>query len=541
MKNCIFIVLLSLTACNSVFSVCFAGNRAKAPFTVLYSNDTTNIASCESPYHKKGQKIDMSMFRATIDETAGTGVQVHMLQPGFTWVPFWQSGVLPPQEHLKWWNSFSNNKKTSEYTSLVYAGNDFISTFIEQCKKDNLIKFVSIRLNDGHNLENVDNPKRYDRKDKHFCKFYVEHPEYRIGPDISDWNQHVQNWAIPEVREYKFAFIKEICENYDIDGLELDFMRHPSFFRLYETSIEQRKEIMKGFICRVRTVLDQTSKVGQHRWLCVRVPNHLECHDTLGIDLPEWVKAGVDMVDLSSWFYTDQQGDFKEIGQMIPDTPKYVEMTHCACIGHFVGKGYDNYTFRRTTDEQFYTTAHLAYSRGYTGVSAFNFVYYRKHGTEGRGDFCEPPFHIFRHIGDKQWVADQKKQHYYIGKRYNLPLKKYQPLPQTIAPGHRAVFKIDMAPPTGGWSTDARLRVQSQTSWSDRKIVILMNNIQLKEISDVSEPYPTPYTSGIGSPEEYRAFTIPKRLLINGDNILEMKLHSGGKPIDIIYLDVAVQ
>ena len=29
--------------------------RAKAPFYVLFSNDTTNTLTCVSPYHKKGE------------------------------------------------------------------------------------------------------------------------------------------------------------------------------------------------------------------------------------------------------------------------------------------------------------------------------------------------------------------------------------------------------------------------------------------------------------------------------------------------------
>ena len=48
------------------------------------------------------------------------------------------------------------------------------------------------------------------------------------------------NWAIPEVRAEKFALIQELCENYDFAGLELDFLRFYSFFRLNETTREQR-------------------------------------------------------------------------------------------------------------------------------------------------------------------------------------------------------------------------------------------------------------------------------------------------------------
>ena len=54
----------------------------KAPFRVLYSNDTTNILSCTSPWHKKGEAFRPEMLEATVDEVAGTGVDAHLLQPG---------------------------------------------------------------------------------------------------------------------------------------------------------------------------------------------------------------------------------------------------------------------------------------------------------------------------------------------------------------------------------------------------------------------------------------------------------------------------
>ena len=49
------------------------------------------------------------------------------------------------------------------------------------------------------------------------------------------------NWAIPEVRAHKFALIKELCTNYDFDGLEMDFMRFYALFALDQTTSAQRR------------------------------------------------------------------------------------------------------------------------------------------------------------------------------------------------------------------------------------------------------------------------------------------------------------
>ena len=78
---------------------------------------------------------------------------------------------------------------------------------------------------------------------------------------------------------------------------------------------------------------------------------------------------------------------------LAPDVPLYLEMTHTSMTGRALG-GSGTQPYCRTVDEQFYTTAHLARQQGATGVSLFNFVYYRHHKSEELGPFNEPPFHV---------------------------------------------------------------------------------------------------------------------------------------------------
>ena len=73
----------------------------KAPFRVLFSNDTTNIVSNASPYHKRGEAFGREKLEASVDETAGCA-DVHMLQPDGGWVSWWKSDVYPGDEHYRW-------------------------------------------------------------------------------------------------------------------------------------------------------------------------------------------------------------------------------------------------------------------------------------------------------------------------------------------------------------------------------------------------------------------------------------------------------
>lgn len=512
--------------------------KEKAPFKVLFSNDTTNIETCVSPYHKKDEWFRPEMLEATVDETAGTGVEVHMLQPGLGWVPWWKSKIYPGKEHYQWLKKRYNME--DGFGQYMLNGGDMVEVFVRRCRQHQLVPFVSFRLNDGHGKECI-SAKETPPYGLGECldRFYEQHPEYRIGSDINDWNQRVHNWAIPEVREYKFAFIRELCENYDIDGFELDFMRHSSFFQLDKTTSKQRTQIMTGFVTRVREVLDKSAKPGQHRWLCVRVPCYLAAHDRLGIDLPAMVTAGVEMVNLSAHFFTEQQTDFPGIRKMIPEVAVYLEMTHCTSSGPAVVKGYDSCTYRRTTDQQFYTTANLVYARGGDGVSLFNFVYYREHGTPGRGPFNEPPFHVFKHLADPLWLSRQP-QHYMLGNVWNAPRVPNRPIPRKFLQDQTVTFTLDMAPPEGGWKSDGKLRIQGKESLKDSQWRASFNGDGLKLTTDVSEPYPNPYPPLLGTPDQYRAWTVPVRLLKDGRNSIEITLIEGD-PAEISWLDLAVQ
>jgi hypothetical protein len=509
--------------------------RRKAPFRVLFSNDTTNIVSCVSPWHKSREPFREKMLEATVDELAGTGVDAHLLQPGVGWIPWWKSKVYPATEHYQWFKERTGMDPDS-FGKYMVAGGDMVQVFVDRCRKKGQAPFVSLRMNDGHHLENADVK---DRRAIWASKFYVAHPEYRIGPDPAKWEQHVLNWAIPEVRAHKFAFIRELCENYDLDGFEMDFMRHYSYFQLDKTTSEQRRGIMTAFVRQVRELLDRTARDGRRRWLCARVPAYVSALDPLGLDLAAMVEAGLDMVNLSASYFTVQLTDLAAIRRSVPRAAVYLEMCHSIWNGHKpVGPGYDTFPFRRATPEQMQTAAHLAYARGADGVSAFNFVYYREHGGPGRGPFAEPPFHVFKHLGDRKWLARQP-QHYFLASGWGNPFAKPAVLPRKMAAGKAETFTLDLAPPAGGWKRGGRLRIQGEDSLGESRWAARLNGKELAATDDLSEPYPNPYPPMLGKPEELRAWTVPASVLKDGPNRIEIAM-AAGKAVRVAFMDLAV-
>lgn len=519
--------------------------RAKAPFHVLYSNDTTHLMTCVSPYHAKGQPFGPQMIEASVDETAGTGIEVHMLQPGLGWVPWWKSQVYPFSEHVKFMKErFGAAVPKGTYAEYMASGGDMVRVFTDRCREKGLAPFVSLRLNDGHGHEFANAPKdKIPSWGWHVLSpFHLDHPEWRIGDNLGDWNQRSLNWSIPEVREVKLRMIEEICRQYPIAGFELDFMRHSSYFRVKETTRDERVGIMTGFVRKVRAILDEASAGGPRRWLCVRVPAFQAAHDPMGIDLAQWVRAGVDMVNLSYHYFTEQDGDLAAIRRQVPEAAVYVEICHTTRVGPKVGgpqgRGYDDFSFRRTTPAQFYTTAHIAYARGLDGVSAFNFMYYREHGAGPRGPFCEPPFEVFKHLGDRAWLARQP-QHYFLAQVWDAPHVPNRALPKTFKAGQSHRFTLDMAPPSDGWTQPGRLRIQSTNDLGQSRWTCRFNGQELAETADRSEPYANPYPSLLGGPENHRAWIVPKELPKDGLNQVEVTLRDGSAAT-VVFLDLAM-
>ncbi len=503
----------------------------KPPFKVLYSNDFTNTG-IEAPWHKRGEPFHPDHLRASVREAKGASV--HMLQPAHGAVPWWPSKLVTLTEHHTWWaKHYGIEPEKLRYPGVhqyILDGGDPFNDFIDECHSVDQKPFISMRLNDVHHLHHAETPG--NRQGIHsISRFYVEHPDWRLGAVGSGLD-----WSIPEVRQHMFAFVEEICENYYLAGFELDFMRFPSFFK-EDVPAERRIEIITQFVADVRALLDRTTQPGQHRWLCARVPCTLDMQADVGIDLPSLVDAGVEMLNLSPSYFTHQAHDVAAIRRLVPDVALYLEMCHCTMTGQrLTTTGGDNFLFMRTTDEQYYTTAHVAYRRGVDGLSLFNFVYYRDHGVPGRGPFNEPPFHVLKHLGDSDWLARQP-QWYFLAENWFTTESAGQ-LPARFEKGDALTFELDMAP-TEHQKADGIFRLMAAEDISDRQWMVKVNGSTLEPTDYVHKPLAHPYESGLGESAEYACFRCPRRLVRDGVNKIALILEDG-KPANVRYWDLVL-
>ena len=194
----------------------------------------------------------------------------------------------------------------------------------DRCRLRGQSPWISLRLNDAHHKEYVD-PQPGDKPGSSIgmsvTRWYAEHPEHRIVPGSKRGADLVLNWAVPEVRDPKLRMIRELCENYDLDGLELDFLRFYSYFR-ETTPLDERRVIMTGFVREVRQML------GPQRRLGARIPCHLPALDALGLDLQALVAAGLDLVNASSHYFTTQQHDLAAIRRRTTGASLHLQLCH---------------------------------------------------------------------------------------------------------------------------------------------------------------------------------------------------------------------
>lgn len=513
-------------------------SRMKAPFKLLYNNDTTNTAGVVSPWHEEGEPFREEMLVASIKEVAGHGVDAYLLSPGMGWVPWWQSGVDP--DFYEWWRGRTGlevkgwGRVPNGYDRYVQEGGDMVQVLVDTCARHGMAPFVSLRLNDVHLQEHYN---RHNQASLVSCRLYAEHPEWHIDPDHPKTEDYCKrrgmDWSVPEVREYKLALLRELAEKYDLAGVELDFLRDDTLFR-DDCPLEHRIAVITDFVGKVRTALDM--RPGAHRYLCVRIPSQASAHPRIGLDAGRLAEAGVDMFNLSGWYHTVQRFDIADVRRQAPDAAVYAELTHSTgWHPYFLGpQNYGTNGDPRTSDHQFYTTAELALSQGADGLSLFNFVYYRM-GREVDIPVMEPPFHVLDRLNDIDFLKRQPKYYMLAATCYHSQLARQLEREQSTA------FNLRMLKPdsSGDQPRDGRVRIHLREAIpSSLKLTATFNGQSMEPTEDVTRFYGNPFDRMISPLRNRVAFVIPSHLIKQGDNELRISAHGG--EATVIYIDAAI-
>jgi len=182
---------------------------------------------------------------------------------------------------------------------LIRQGTDPLELVVNFCRTSGLEVFYSKRMNDMHDSSVRAWYHRYVKS-----RFKWDHPEYLMADptDRRKWyGWAALNYGRREVRDFVFRFVKDVCDHYDIDGVQLDFLRNPILFkpptRSGDPAGQKELDLMTGLVRRIRRMTEQVAmRRGRPMLLAVRVPDSVEFCRHVGIDIERWLSEG--LVDL---------------------------------------------------------------------------------------------------------------------------------------------------------------------------------------------------------------------------------------------------
>ena len=255
--------------------------------------------------------------------------------------------------------------------------------------------FLSFRMNELHDVDKPESPL--------LSPFWKQHPGYRVG-GYPGWGAYALNYAIPEVRDYFFAILNEVCERYDCDGLELDFMRFPYYFPPRSDSMEAYASIMTAF---VRRVQDMTLEIGGRRgrplMLAARVPTSLSGCAYVGLDPAAWSKSAlIDFLTIAPFLSTQPEMPVQEFRRACGDIPIY------AGIEYTIGT-------KGVMREQKRAAAALLYAAGADGIYLFNYFVQWDAGLQADTE-------VLRELADPGLLSRTDKLYTIAPTRHPIPM-----------------------------------------------------------------------------------------------------------------------
>ncbi len=303
--------------------------------------------------------------------------------------------------------------------ALRAKGTDVLKVVLSELKPRGIEVLGAVRMNDTHH-------RKLDRDNPGCSQFALDHPDYVIKQPDGRTNETALDYGIAQVREHRLAIMRELVEQYDLDGLELNFCRWAKHFPRHQG--RGKAPIMTAFVGQIRRALDEAaSKRGRKRLtLGVRVPETIRACWLAGLDPKAWVTSGwIDYLTVATWNETDPQIRVDEfarfargrcellvaVGNMMGGTwsgpPKIT--------GRGVGQFRDSYSGMLLTVPEARGCAANYYAWGANGISLWNISC--NMGTKGKFSSSAQRERMRAWIGavvDRKRVFEGPRRYHYL-------------------------------------------------------------------------------------------------------------------------------
>ena len=298
----VVIILLNLVTClasavEHPSAQVAKANRRKAldrQRRVIFNDDTYELS-------RKDANTPEGFLRRRLQPLTGTHVDTisWSVLGGWADAPVYDSKVQPIYGDAHggpppYWSAVTKNVK-----QLIAAGHCPLQIVIDFAHQNDMELFASVRMNDCHDSFIAGGVTLWKKA----------HPEFLVDrADVpQDKDKHplglyviAQDFSQQEVRDRKFEIIEEVCRRYDIDGIDLNFIRHPVFFSRTMRGLpvtDEQRGIMTTFVERVRRLTEaEGARRGRPILVAAVVPDNLRLATNVGLDVEAWIKR--DLIDI---------------------------------------------------------------------------------------------------------------------------------------------------------------------------------------------------------------------------------------------------
>ncbi|QDT32916.1 glycoside hydrolase family 10 protein [Thalassoglobus polymorphus] len=259
---------------------------------------------------------------------------------------------------------FSKNQTQT----FIDKGFDPLTIMSDFSKQNGIELFWSMRMNDTHDASGA----WYGPLMLAASPLKQQHPEWLLATAkkrnrLGGWT--AVDYGREEIRELVFRYFEEVCNNYDVDGIELDFLRHSVFFKSHAqggAATEENLEQMTALIRRIRRMTEEVGlKRGRPILVAIRTHDSVDYCRAVGIDLERWLKDGlVDMLVATGYFRLNPWQQTIALGE------KYGVAVY-PCLSESRVRGEDR--FRRNSVESYRGRASNALADGANGIYLYNY------------------------------------------------------------------------------------------------------------------------------------------------------------------------
>lgn len=250
---------------------------------IIFNDDTHELALQEA-------NTPEGFLEHRLKSLAGTHVSTisWSVLGGWADAPVYDSKVQPIYGDAHggpppYWSAVTENVK-----ALVKSGHCPLQVVIDFAHDNRMEAWASIRMNDVHDSFIEGGITTWKRKHPHLLV-----DTKGVLPNLQLYVT-AQDFSHQEVRQRKLEIIQEICERYDIDGFELDFIRHPVFFSPTMQGFpvgEEKVRIMTTFMREVSQLTRvATARRGRPVLVAARVPDTFKLCLNVGLDVKTWLE-----------------------------------------------------------------------------------------------------------------------------------------------------------------------------------------------------------------------------------------------------------